>query len=134
MPEDNLGDPIPRDEPYVVPAKPKETYDSIWLSQINISAPQVNASGNTQGNINIQCLPYNSTEQDIYITPDNQGLEYITVPSRTNGRKTFWDCVNEVPEVATAMNAITAAIPALRTWVNTPPPEPVPPSGNPPIG
>ena len=127
----DLGDAIPRDEPYVVPAKPEETYDSIWLSNINITAPQINASGNNQGNISIQCLPYNSTEKDIFTTADQQGAEYINVPSRANGRKTFWDCVNQVPEVAVAMNAITAAIPALRTWANTSPP---PPSGeNPPI-
>ena len=24
-----LGDPIPRDEPYIVPAKPEEEYDNI---------------------------------------------------------------------------------------------------------
>ena len=127
MPKKNLGDPIPRDEPFVVPAKPKETFDSIWLRNINVYAPEINASGNSQGSINIECLPYNSSGHDIYSTPDNEGVEYLNVPNRTNGRKSFWDCVNEVPEVKTAMDAITAAIPALRTWVNTPPP---PPSGD----
>ena len=127
MPKKNLGDPIPRDEPFVVPARPQETFDSIWLRNINVYAPEINVSGNSQGSINVECLPYNSSGREIFSTPDNQGVEYINVPNRANGRKSFWDCVNEVPEVKTAMDAITAAIPALRTWATTPPP---PPSGD----
>ena len=107
MPKKNLGDPIPRDEPYIVPARPKETFDNVWLRSINIFAPETLVSGHNQGSINIECLPYN--------------------PNRTNGRKSLEQCVNEVPEVKVAMDAITSAIPALRTWINTPPP---PPSGD----
>ena len=131
MPEENLGDPIPRPEPYIVPAVPEQEFDSIWLRSINIYAPQINASGNTEGSINIECLPYNGDEgeEKIWESPDNEGVEYLNVPNRINGRKSLCDCEKEVPEVATAMNAITAAIPALRTWIETPPP---PPSGNPP--
>ena len=121
MPEENLGDPIPRDEPYVVPASPKETFDSIWLRNINISVPATAQSGSTEGNIHIECLPYDADDEKIYKTADNSGVEYLNVPQRTNGRKSFWTCVNEVPEVKDAMDAIIAAIPALRTWINTPP-------------
>ena len=130
MPEENLGDPIPRTEPYIVPATTEQEFDSVCLMSINIFAPQTNESGNTAGSINIECLPYNGTsgEEKIWETPDNEGVEFISVPTRANGRKTLWDCVNEVPEVATAMNAITAAIPALRTWANTPPPTGEPPA------
>ena len=56
MPEENLGDPIPRPEPYIVPAVPEQEFDSVWLRSINIYAPQINASGNTEGSINIECL------------------------------------------------------------------------------
>jgi|TARA_R110002012_G_scaffold263276_1_gene445988 hypothetical protein len=129
MPEENLGDPIPRDEPFVVPASPKETFDSIWLRNINISVPATAQSGSTEGNIHIECLPYDPDDEKIYTTPDNAGVEYLNVPNRTNGRKNFWECVNEVPEVKDAMDAIIAAIPALRTWINTPPPPPDPPQG-----
>jgi|TARA_R110002012_G_scaffold241605_1_gene415805 hypothetical protein len=127
MPKKNLGDPIPRPEPYIVPATPEKEFDSVWLRNINIFAPETLVSGNAQGNINIECLPYNASGQNIYSTPDNEGVEYINVPNRANGRKSLQQCVSEVPEVKTAMDAITAAIPALRTWVNTPPP---PPSGD----
>jgi len=128
--QENLGDPIPRPEPYIVPAIPEQEFDSVWLRSINIYAPEINASGNTQGSINVECLPYNGTsgQEKIWETADNEGVQYLNVPNRTNGRKTFWDCVNEVPEVATAMNAITAAIPALRTWIETPPPTGEPPA------
>ena len=109
---------------------PEQEFDSVWLRSINLFAPQINESGNTLGSINIECLPYNGTsgKEKIWETPDNEGVEFITVPNRVNGRKSMWDCVNEVPEVATAMNAITAAIPALRTWANTPPPTGEPPA------
>ena len=130
MPNKKLGDPIPRNEPYIVPATPEKEFDSVWLRNINIFAPETLVSGNNQGNINIECLPYNASGQNIFSTVDNEGVEYINVPNRANGRKSLQQCVSEVPEVKTAMDAITAAIPALRTWVNTPPP---PPSGNPPI-
>ena len=128
MPEEILGDPIPRDEPFVVPASPEETFDSIWLRNINISVPATAQSGSTEGNIHIECLPYDPDAEKIYTTPDNEGVEYLNVPSRTNGRKSFWECVDEVPEVASAMDAIIAAIPALREWINTPPPPPDPPN------
>ena len=128
MPEEILGDPIPRDEPFVVPARPEETFDSIWLRNINISVPATAESGSTEGNIHIECLPYDEEDGNIYTTADNKGVEYLNVPNRVNGRKSFWECVNEVPEVASAMDAIITAIPALREWINTPPPPPDPPN------
>jgi|TARA_R110000744_G_scaffold168001_6_gene285590 hypothetical protein len=129
MPDEILGDPIPRDEPFVVPARPEEIFDSIWLRNINISVPATAESGSTEGNIHIECLPYDEAAENIYTTADNEGVEYLNVPNRVNGRKSFWQCVDEVPEVKDAMDAIVAAIPALRTWINTPPPPPDPPQG-----
>ena len=123
----NLGDPIPRDEPFVVPASPKETYDSVWLRSINIFAPNTAEASPTEGNINIECLPYDAENQKVLVTADNEGVENIDVPNRVNGRKPFWQCVDEVPEVKDAMDAIIAAIPALREWANTPPPPEPPP-------
>lgn len=119
-----LGDPIPRDEPYVVPATPEQTYDSVWLRSINIYAPNTSEAAPTEGSINVEMLPYDGENEKVLVTADNEGVEYINVPSRVNGRKPFWQCVDEVPEVKAAMDAIIAAIPALRTWANTPPPPP----------
>lgn len=124
-----LGDPIPRDEPFVVPASPEETFDSVWLRSINIYAPNTSTEAPTEGSLNIEMLPYDGSSEKVLVTADNEGVEYINVPSRVNGRKPFWQCVDEVPEVKAAMDAIIAAVPALRTWANTPPP---PPTGEPP--
>lgn len=124
---DNLGDPIPRNEPFVVPASPEETFDSVWLRSINIYAPNTAAEQPTEGSINIEMLPYDAENQKVLVSADNEGAEYLNVPSRVNGRKPFWQAVDEVPEVAAAMDAIIAAIPALREWVNTAPPDPNPP-------
>jgi len=130
-PQEVLGDPIPRDEPFVVPASPEETFDSVWLRSINIYAPNTSTEAPTEGSLNIEMLPYDGSDEKVLITADNEGVEYINVPSRVNGRKPFWQCVDEVPEVKAAMDAIIAAVPALRTWADTPPPPP--PTGQPPV-
>ena len=127
-PEEVLGDPIPRDEPFVVPASPEQTFDSVWLRSINIFAPNTSEAAPSEGSLNIEMLPYDGENQKVFVTADNEGVEYLNVPNRVNGRNPFWQCVNEVPEVKDAMDAIIAAIPALRTWANTPPPEPDPPT------
>ena len=127
-PEEVLGDPIPRDEPFVLPASPEQTFDSVWLRSINIFVPNTSEEAPSDGSLNIEMLPYDGDNKKVLITADNEGVEYINVPNRVNGRKPFWQCVNEGPEVKDAMDAISAAIPALRTWANTPPPEPDPPT------
>jgi len=126
-----VGDPIPRDEPFVVPARPEETFDSVWLRSINIYAPNTSTEDPNGGSLNIEMLPYDGSNENVLITADNEGVEYINVPSRVNGRKPFWQCVDEVPEVKAAMDAIIAAVPALRTWADTPPPPP--PTGEAPV-
>jgi len=121
-----LGDPVPRDEPFIVPASPEETYDSIWIRSINIYAPNTAEEDPSGGSLSLEMLPYDGVAKKVFVTADNEGVEYLNVPARENGRKPFWSCVDEVPEVKAAMDAILAAIPALQTWINTPPP-PVPP-------
>ncbi len=128
---DNLGDPIPRDEPFVVPASPEETFDSVWLRSINIYVPNTAEVDPTQGSINVEMVPYDSDNEKVLVTANNEGVEHLNVPNRINGRKPFWQAINEVPEVAAAMDAIIAAIPALRVWANTPPPDPAPPTPDP---
>ncbi len=98
---------IPRNEPYVTPPEPEKTYDSIWLSNINIKTTQ------TEGNLSIKCLPYDSNTQELNMGLEG-GAEYIHI---TN----LWEAIDEVPEVKDAMDAITAAIVPLREWINNPP-------------
>ena len=114
---------ISRSPSFTVPAVSEKSFDSVWARNINIHCPQLNAEGNDQGSIHIELVPYDATEgsEAIHITVDNEGVEYINVPNRANGRKTFWECVNEVPEVAAAMEAIVAAVGPLKTWAETTP-------------
>ncbi len=114
---------ISRSPSFTVPAVAEKSFDSVWVRNINIHCPQLNAEGNNEGNINIELMPYDATEgsEAIHFTIDNEGVEYINVPNRANGRKTFWECVNEVPEVAAAMEAIVAAVEPLKTWAETAP-------------
>ena len=127
-PEEVLGDPIPRDEPFVVPASPEQTFDSVWLRSINVFCPNTSEAAPSDGSLNIEMLPYDGSNEKVLVTADNEGVEYINVPSRVNGRKPFWQMIQEVPEAADAMDAIIAAIPAIREWANTAPPEPDPPT------
>ena len=131
MPDENSGSPVPREEPFVVPASAEETFDSVWIKSINIFSPNTAEVSPTEGNINIEMLPYDAENKKVLVTPDLEGATYINVPNRANGRKTFWQAVDEVPEVKAAMDAILVAIPALRTWANTPQPEPDPPTPDP---
>jgi hypothetical protein len=123
----NSGDAIPRSEPFVVSAQSEKTFNSVWLRNINISVPDTSQSNKNRGHIHIECLPYDAEGKEIYKTADNAGAESISIPNRKNGKKSFWQCVDEVPEVKDAMDAIVAAIPALRAWANTPPESPEPP-------
>ena len=114
---------ISRSSSFMVPAVQEKSFDSVWVRNINIHCPQLNESGNIEGNINLELVPYDSTSgsETLHITVDNEGVEYLNVPNRANGRKSFWEAVNEVPEVATAMNAIIAAVEPLKAWAETAP-------------
>lgn len=114
---------ISRSSSFTVPAVQEKSFDSVWVRNINIHCPQLNESGNIEGNINLELVPYDSTSgsETLHVTVDNEGVEYLNVPNRANGRKSFWEAVNEVPEVATAMNAIIAAVEPLKIWAETAP-------------
>jgi hypothetical protein len=109
---------IPRETPFIVSPTPEKTFDSVWLRNINIHCPQINAEGNTDGHITIELVPYSSEGSEaIYNPSDTEGVETLTVPNPPEAGKSFWDSVNEVPEVAAAMSAIIAAVAPLRTWI-----------------
>ena len=62
-PEEVLGDPIPRDEPFVVPASPEQTFDSVWLRSINIFVPNTSEAAPSDGSLNIEMLPYDGENE-----------------------------------------------------------------------
>lgn len=84
----------------VIPATSEKQFPHLWLKNIHIDARSTN-----QGHIMIGAAPYNSSTQEI-----GDGIvKNIFV-------KDLWKAVQEVPEVAAAMNAILAAIGPLENW------------------
>ena len=124
-----MSEPIPRDEPFMVPAKPEETFDSVWLRSINIYVPNTAEADPMGGSVDIEMIPYDGEAEKVLVTPDAEGAEYIRIPNRNQKLKgPFWQMINEVPEAALAMNAIIAAIPAIRAWTQEEQPPFDPPS------
>ena len=74
---------IPRKTPFTVSPKPEKTFNSVWVKNINIHCPQINQAGNTDGNITLELVPYDSSEgsESIYISSDMEGVETLTVPN-----------------------------------------------------
>ncbi len=114
---------ISRSSSLTVPAISEKTFDSVWVRSINIHCPQLNAEGNNGGQINIELVPYDATKgsEAIYLSLDNEVNDYLNVDGTHNPDKTFWKCVNDVPEVAKAMEAIVSAVAPLKTWIETVP-------------
>jgi len=114
---------ISRSSSLTVPAIPEKTFDSVWVRNINIHCPQLDAEGNNGGQIHLELVPYDATEgaEAIHLSLDNEGVEYLNVDGMHDPEKTFWKCVNDVPEVAKAMEAIVSAVAPLKTWIETVP-------------
>ena len=114
---------ISRSSSFIVPAISKKTFDSVWVRNINIHCPQLDAEGNNGGQIHLELVPYDATEGEeaIHLGLDNEGVEYLNVDCMHSPDKTFWKCVNDVPEVAKAMEAIVSAVAPLKTWIETVP-------------
>lgn len=96
--------PIPNPTPLIIPPTPGEEYDSLWLHNIMINAPTINS-----GKIGIETLPYDPTNQKL------ADISFLTSITTDN----LWGAVNEVPEVASAMNAIFMAVDPLIKWIES---------------
>ena len=97
--------PIENDTTVTIPAVPaveEKTYPHLWLTDIHIQA-----ANTANGLVNIQAVPYDGNTGDVAkdVTPD--------VISSDN----LWGAVQEVPEVALAMQAIFDAVEPLKAWI-----------------
>lgn len=90
-----------------VPAKEAKTYDSLWAHRVIIGMPNP-----TSGAVRIDFSHYDAESGDVARGKgsESEGIQIDDLPK----------AVAEVPEVAAAMAAIIAAIPALRTWQEGP--------------
>jgi hypothetical protein len=92
--------PIIKDTPVVIPAKAEKTLPHTWISQMTIDAKNT-----SNGYLFIQLVPYDSdTDED----PNRDLAKGMQLE--------LWDVVNNVPEAATAMQAIFDAIPAIEAY------------------
>lgn len=87
-------------QPIVIPATEEKTFPHLWLKNIHIHSDSL-----TKGMIMISASPYNSSTKEI----GDGVVKNIHVMN-------LWKAVDEVPEVALAMNAILEAIEPLEAW------------------
>jgi hypothetical protein len=91
---------INNDITITIPASDAKQFPHLWLKNINISSNSAD-----KGLIMISTAPYNSQTKEI----GNGTAKNIMV-------RNLWKAVEEVPEVAAAMNAILAAVEPLDAW------------------
>ena len=97
--------PIDNDTTVVVPAitaVPEKTYPHLWLTDIHVQAKT-----NTQGSLGIEAVPYNGDTGEV---AENSIVDNIYTDN-------LWTAVQEVPEVAIAMQAIFNAVEPLKAWI-----------------
>lgn len=100
---------IPNPNPKTVPASNEKTFNSLWVLNMRVRAPN-----GIEGSIVFDTCPYDEVSGEML---DNET------------KRTFvnlWEAVAEVPEAAQAMGAVFASVPAILAWQeakNNPPQE-----------
>jgi hypothetical protein len=98
---------VPLDTPVVIPPVPEKVYDAVWVRELLIRTldPTAQVPG---GTCIIKIEPMSSTTFEVL--PDAAfeiSTEELMLAAAT------------VPEVAAAIDAILAAVPALKTWIES---------------
>lgn len=88
--------PIPIDTPKIEPAR---TYDALFLRSL-----QIQAGSTTQGMARLELCPFETATGHV----NHSDIERFQVD--------LWKAAAEAPEVAQAMGAVLAAVPALKAW------------------
>lgn len=92
--------PIQNENPLILPAESEKTFPQIWVSSLNVTVPSA-----SEGSLHLQLRPCDSSTGEI---ADDQYSKSLAV--------NFWGLVSEVPEAATAMQAVFDAIPAIEAY------------------
>lgn len=95
--------PIQMENPIVIPAKPQQVFDLVWVQQLVIDLPGPNE-------------PQDKSICSIAICPMNESGELFDQTEQIKTSRLL-EAASEVPEVANAINAVVAAIPALKNWI-----------------
>jgi hypothetical protein len=91
---------INNEQPVVIAATEKKEFPHLWLKNVHINSQSID-----QGMIMISAVPYNSLTKEMC----DGIVKNIHVMD-------LWKAANEVPEVATAINAFLAAVEPLDAW------------------
>jgi hypothetical protein len=106
----NKNMPITKKTPLVIPAEAEKTLPHTWVSEL-----VVNVSSKSKAYMFLKLTPFNSDSDE---GPDVKNSETMHLD--------FWDVVANVPEAATAMQAVFDAVPAIETYYKEGLPEEVP--------
>ena len=93
--------PIKKETPLVIPAKDAKTFPHTWLSELTVTAPS-----SVEGYLYLKLTPYDADS-----SPEELNLE-----TSQGLHLDLWEVIDNVPEAATAMQAVFDAIPAIETY------------------
>jgi hypothetical protein len=96
--------PITPDQPIVVPPTGGITFDQQWVYNLVVHAPAIDS-----GRVLIELLPFDQSTGTI-------GPASLLETIQTDK---LWQAASEVPEVATAMQAVIDCVGPLRAWIKT---------------
>jgi hypothetical protein len=88
---------IENTSPIVVPASDEKVFPNFWVSRIIMDTPSPK-----EGRVLIELKPYNSETKEIL-----DQVERISIPD-------FWAKSAQIPEIPTAVQAILAAVNAIK--------------------
>jgi len=94
--------PIDNPNPTIIPATEAKSFPHLWLYNVICHAPSVSS-----GRILIETLPYNAETSEI-----GSGQNMVAISTDK-----LWEAGSQVPEVASAMEAILNAVNPLRDWI-----------------
>lgn len=95
--------PIEIENPVVIPAKPQQVFDLLWVRSLTIDLPGPNE-------------PQDKSICNIAVCPMSQSGELFDNLELIKTSRLL-EAAAEVPEIANAINAVVAAIPALKNWI-----------------
>jgi hypothetical protein len=95
---------IQAEQTITIPAVPQKTFGEQWVFNLVVQAPTP-----TSGSVSIELLPYNSQTGEI------GPLDL----SKSISTDKLWEAIQEVPEMATAFNAVIAAVPPMKAWIES---------------
>lgn len=91
--------PIFLNQPVVVEATQEKVFDGLFVTNL-----MINCDSST-GNAHITYCPYNTTTGEI-----------LKEQQKTIFVNNFWECVQQVPQAANALNAVLSAIVPIKNW------------------